>query len=98
MSANQTQTTDVEIFGAVYRVRGDDDDVRLKELARAVDMKMKEIAAQVSTQDPTRLAILTGLNLADELFQCRERCEGERVEIQERVTKVAGQLGRALRP
>lgn len=97
MSAERSQTADVEIFGAVYHVRGDQDDDRLRELAQVVDTKMREVAARVSNQDPTRIAILAGLNLADELFQCRERHEGERVEIQERVTEIAGQLGRALR-
>jgi cell division protein ZapA (FtsZ GTPase activity inhibitor) len=57
---------------------------------------MREIAQQVSTVDTAKIAILAALNLTDELFQCRKHQEGERVEIQEKVTALAGQLEQAL--
>lgn len=96
MSAKATTATEVEIFGALYHVRGDKNPEYLRELAELVDHKMREIAQQVSTVDTAKIAILAALNLTDELFQCRKLQEGERVEIQEKVTKLAGQLGKAL--
>ncbi|MGB6848382.1 MAG: cell division protein ZapA, partial [Thermoanaerobaculia bacterium] len=68
----------------------------LQELAEVVDQKMREIAQQVSTVDTAKIAILAALNLTDELFQCQKHQEGERVEIQEKVTALAGQLEQAL--
>ncbi|MFQ5349999.1 MAG: cell division protein ZapA [Thermoanaerobaculia bacterium] len=87
-----TTTTDVEIFGSSYHVRGDKDPELLQELAGHVDGKMREIAQQVSTVDTAKIAILAALNIADELTQCRKQQEGERVEIQDKVTRLAERL------
>jgi cell division protein ZapA len=88
--------TEVEIFGAVYHVRGRDDSGYLQELATLVDGKMREVAERVRTVDTAKIAILAALNIADELHQCRQRHEGERDEIRERVTALAGELAAAL--
>ena len=90
--ARTTTTTDVEIFGSTYHVRGDKDPELLQELAGLVDGKMREIAQQVSTVDTAKIAILAALNIADELSQCRKQQEGERVEIQDKVTRLAERL------
>lgn len=89
------RNTEVEIFGSVYSVRGDDERY-LQELAAAVDRTMREIADRVTTADPAKIAILAALNLADELFQARRAREGERVEIQERVVALTGELHDAM--
>jgi cell division protein ZapA len=89
-------TTAVEIFGTVYQVRGSHDDERLQELAAAVDRKMREVADQMATVDTAKIAILAALNLADELFQVKRTQDGERVEIQERVVALTGELNDAL--
>ena len=94
--ARTTTTTDVEIFGSSYHVRGDKDPELLQELAGLVDAKMREIAQQVSTVDTGKIAILAALNIADELLQCRKQQEGERVEIQDKVTRLAERLEEVL--
>jgi cell division protein ZapA (FtsZ GTPase activity inhibitor) len=48
------------------------------------------------TGDTGKVAILAALNLADELLQSRTRQEGERVEIEERVAALTGELTAAL--
>lgn len=90
--AKTTTTTDVEIFGSNYHVRGDKDPELLQELAGLVDGKMREIAQQVSTVDTAKIAILAALNIADELLQCRKQQEGERVEIQDTATRLSERL------
>ncbi len=95
--AHEPQTTDIEIFGSVYPVRGSDDQEYLQELAAVVDRKMREISEKVSTVDTAKIAILAALNLADELFQTKRLSEGERVEIQEKVAALAGELTEAAR-
>ena len=96
MSTKGTTATEVEIFGALYHVRGDKDPEYLRDLADEVDQKMREIAQQVSTVDTGKIAILVALNLTDELFQCRKHQDGDRVEIEEKVQELAGRLGEAL--
>jgi len=96
MSSKVTTATEVEIFGALYHVRGEKDPEYLRELADEVDQKMREIAQQVSTVDTGKIAILAALNLTDELFQCRKHQDGDRVELQEKVQELTGRLGEAL--
>ena len=88
-------TTQVEIFGQVYTVRGSDENGHLQELAGLVDRRMREVAEHVKG-DTARIAILTALNLADELYQIQSRQEGERVEIREKVAALTEELTHAL--
>jgi cell division protein ZapA len=87
--------TEVEIFGAVYSVRGSEDREYLQNLAGLVDRKMREIA-QHAKGDVTRIAILAALNMADELFRVQKQQEGERVEIREKVAELTEELSQAL--
>src|SRR3954454_18892470 len=91
-------TTQVEIFGEVYSVRGSDENGHLQTLADLVDRKMREVAEHVKG-DTARIAILVALNLADELSQGRglqNGQEGERVEIREKMAALTEELTHAL--
>ena len=90
-------TTTVEIFGQAYNVRGDGDPDYLTELARYVDARMREVAAEVATVDPMKIAILAALNIADEFSRFRKQRQGasgiwieKTEEISERLNKVIG--------
>lgn len=96
MGTDSSTKAQVEIFGAVYRVRGEKDSEHLQELAELVDTKMREIASQVTTVDTARIAILTALNLADELFQCRRGQEGEWIEVEEKAAELTVALTEVL--
>ena len=89
------ESTEVEIFGQTYSVRGEGDPNYLMELARLVDSRMREVAAQVTTVDPMKIAILAALNLADEFSRYRKQREDaagiwieKTEEISERLRKV----------
>jgi cell division protein ZapA len=90
-------STEVEIFGEVYNVRGSEDPGYLQGLADLVDRKMREVAQHVQTADTARIAILAALNLADELSRFSKRQEGERVLIREKVAELTDELTVALR-
>lgn len=96
MNAKSGTATEVEIFGAVYHVRGDKDPEYLQELAEMVDRRMREISQQVSTVDTSKIAILAALNLSDELFQCRQQQDGDRGQLRERIVALTGKLEKAL--
>ncbi len=96
MPPASTTSVDVEIFGATYHVRGEHDREHLQKLAAVVDTKMREISEKVPTVDTGKIAILAALNLADELVQCNDQQEGERVEIMEKVAELTGVLTTAL--
>ncbi len=91
-----TTSLDVEIFGSVYHVRGEQDPDYLRQLAEVVDNKMREISRHIPVVDSGKIAILAALNLADELLQCNHQQEGERVEMMEKVEELTGLLAEAL--
>lgn len=95
-SPKSPPTTEVEIFGAIYNVRGRDDREYLQELAGHLDRTMREVAERAKTVDATKIAIQAALNIADELFQSRRQRDGERVEIKEKAGVLAGELAAAL--
>ena len=59
----------VRIFGTEYKLATCVDPEYTREVARYVDGKMREIAGSLSLRSVGKIAILTALNLADELFK-----------------------------
>ncbi len=92
MTTRDPKATTVEIFGAAYHLRSDKDDGYLQELAGLVDRRMQEASRLSGSGEAGRVAILAALNLADELFQCRERQEEVRAGVQERLAKLTTTL------
>ena len=91
----KNDSTIVEIFGQTYNVRGEGDPEYLSELARFVDGRMREVAGQVATVDPMKIAILAALNIADEFSRYRKQREDaagiwieKTEEISDRLSKV----------
>ena len=79
----------VEIFGQKLGLRADGDEARLQELARFVDGRMREVADQSSSVDTVKIAVLTALNIADELYEERESDQDAR---QQKLEKQAERL------
>jgi cell division protein ZapA len=96
MAANSNTALEVEIFGSVYHVRGQQGQEHLEELAALVDRKMREIGDRVTTVDTGKIAILAALNLADELLQRTKQQEGERAQIMEKAARLTEELSQAL--
>jgi len=59
----------VNIFGAEYALKADNNQDYIAEIAAYVDSKMKEIQKSQTISSNLKLAILAALNIADELFQ-----------------------------
>ncbi|MFN2238429.1 MAG: cell division protein ZapA [Thermoanaerobaculia bacterium] len=87
------QPVSVEIYGQTYNVRGEGDPAYLTELAQIVDSRMREIAPQVATGDPTRIAILAALNLADEFTRYRQQRESDVDRWKNRTEQLIEALG-----
>jgi len=63
----------VIIFGKDYEVRGNQDEEYINKLAKHVDSTMQNIATKTGTISFERIAILTALNIADEMYKERQR-------------------------
>lgn len=82
----------VEINGQRYPIRSTLDPEYVAQLAAYVDGKMRAVSDSTPTGDSLRLAVLAALNIADELFRCRDVTRLRDGELAER----AGELERLL--
>jgi cell division protein ZapA len=67
-----SQGVTVEIYDQPYHLRGEDS-AYIERLAALVDAKMRAVAAQGTTVDSLRVAVLAALNIADELMTLEAR-------------------------
>jgi cell division protein ZapA len=85
-----THVVMVDIQGLRYPVRSALDPSYVAQLAQYVDEMMQAAASAVPIGESTKLAVLAALNIADELFRCREVNQARDGQLAER----AGELER----
>ncbi|HEV2646260.1 MAG TPA: cell division protein ZapA [Acidobacteriaceae bacterium] len=102
MTEQNAQAVSVDIYDQVYHLRGTDPE-HIEALASLVDGKMRAVAAQGSTVDSLRVAVLAALNIADELLALRGRYDAlagsvDRNEdnVRSRADTLAGMLDEVL--
>jgi cell division protein ZapA len=92
----EKNATTVEIFGREYKIRGVADEQYIQKVAAYVDKKMKEVTQGSSLPSQDRLAILTALNIADELFQERKQSSDLYSSIEQKTHKLISILDQNL--
>jgi cell division protein ZapA len=86
----------VFILGQRYPIRSTLEPAYIVELAGYVEEKMKAAAEAGTAHDTLRLAVLAALNIADEMFRCREAA-GERARaVVDRTRAIEQMLDAAL--
>jgi cell division protein ZapA len=70
-SSNAKAYVTVEIYDQTYHLSGQEPE-HIYRLAELVDARMRSVAAQGTTVDSLRVAVLAALNLADELSRATE--------------------------
>ena len=73
----------VEIFGERYTIRGDAEEGHISEVAKLVDGRIRELSESCGPIGKSRLAILTAINLADELLQIKSSRRSDTDEEEE---------------
>jgi cell division protein ZapA len=86
----------VEIHGQRYPIRTSLEPEYVSRLAVYVDAKMRAAAEQTPSSDSLRLAVLAALNIADELFRCRDLTRERDGELAERAGELERMLDRVL--
>ena len=72
-----TEVVEVTIFNETYRLRSKTDGEQVRQMARLVDERMRQIASHVTTHDVLKIAVLAALNIADEMENLRNYYESE---------------------
>ena len=87
--AEESNQVQISIFGQEYSVKAPADPDYIKKIAEYLDDKMREVQSGFSTtQSSTRIAILAGMNITDELFTARQSDESDSTEVEEKITSL----------
>jgi len=94
-NGNGTNSVRVEIYDQAYNLRGTDPEY-IHKLADVVDSKMRAVAAQTSTVDSLRLAVLAALNIADEYQVLKRKYDAIAGDLNKRTTNLTDALDEVL--
>lgn len=83
---------EVEILGQRITVRGRGSPEYIRSLAEYLDALMQTVREEARVQDPTRLSVLAGLHVVDELFRMRDREAGLAARVDALVERLDGVL------
>jgi cell division protein ZapA len=86
----------VEIQGQRYPIKSALEPEYVARLATFVDEKMRAAGESTPNADGLRLAVLAALNIADELFRCRDAKSASDGELAERAGELERMLDRVL--
>jgi cell division protein ZapA len=84
----------VSIFGVEYSIKGDVDEETTRQVAKYVHAKMTEIHENTASHDHLKIAVLSALNIAGELFELKKKEEEEGRILQEMKGKVNSLSGK----
>ncbi len=83
---------EIEILGQRITIRGRGSPEYIRDLAQYLDGKIRTVREQAQVHEPTRLSVLAGLHVVDELFRSRER----EASLAAQVDSLVERLGQAL--
>ena len=72
---SSSESVRVVIFGAEYSIKGDVDTETTRQVARYVNSKMAEVHETMASRDDIKIAVLSALNIAGELFELKDKQE-----------------------
>ena len=81
-------TYEVKIMGQRYKMRSDEGEEYLNNLAQFVNEKIGEVQKSTKTVATHNLAILAALNITDSLFKLQEKEAYTKKEVRERVRRI----------
>jgi cell division protein ZapA len=91
-----THVVPIHVQGQQYPIRTSLDPDYVMRLAAYVDDKMRAASESTPSGDSLRLAVLAALNIADELFRCRDATDLQSGEIAARTEELKRLLDRVL--
>jgi len=95
--STKAKTLDVSILGRSYRVTcADDEREALLAAVAYVDQKMTEIKAGSKVAGTERIAVMTALNIANELLSIKIGSGFDIAELKRRMNSVQSKLDEAL--
>ncbi|MEJ7713020.1 MAG: cell division protein ZapA [Pyrinomonadaceae bacterium] len=75
------ESVQVRIFNQLYVLRSRNGSEHVTLIAQFVDERMRQIAAQITTYDVSKIAVLAALNIADELQAVKDQHQRELADL-----------------
>jgi cell division protein ZapA len=94
--SNKEQVLRITIFGEEYPIRGYADREHILRVAEYVDKKMREIALKSKNRSSNKIAVLTALNLADELLELKQEKDSDLNQVEDRAKNILEMLDSSL--
>ena len=82
----------VEIMGQVFTVTGEEGEEHLREVARLVDAKMREVSRRARLPSALTVAVLAALNIASEC----EKLKRDTSIVMERIERLTARIDATL--
>lgn len=90
--AAEKKTFDFQIAGVPYKLRTSHDDATVQELVDFVNDKMNQALAVTKNGSYQNAAVLTALNLAEELILLKRKAHRELEKVEEKILKLSVEL------
>jgi len=88
---------EIKVFGQTYTVKTDAEEDYIQEVAKYVNEKMEEVLKKTKSVSSLNVAILTALNIADDLLREKEKRTALLREVEAKskdlVEKIAIKIG-----
>jgi cell division protein ZapA len=81
----------VKIFGTEYPLKGEDEELT-RQAAAYVDSLMNQFHDRIPELTPAQIAVLTALNIAEELLKSRRINQSTIDEIEEQVKSISDRI------
>ena len=85
----------VKIFGSEYPLRGESEELT-KKVANYVDLMISTIHEKIPEQPPLTVAVLSALNITEDLFKEREKYKILSTRLEQETTKMTEYLDQCL--
>ena len=87
----------VTIYGQQYPIKGSANEEYIRKIASFVDSKMREVEAQVSVRSSLKIAVLSALNIAAELFTVQDEKEQLLAQYEEKAQEITEFINQGLK-
>ena len=92
----ESATVDVYILGETYSLKSETSPEYTRRVADHVDKMAREIRKESGVVDQKKLAILTAITIADQLFRMRDGVDRVKAVAENRAERLKSELVRAL--
>lgn len=90
------ETVQIRLLGTTLTIRVDEEPEYITKLLDFLEAKVEETSAAVPSRDPLKIAILSALSLADELFKQKAKSSASDQESEELAKTIIDRIDQSL--